>query len=144
MVALAFGLVACTGSAPAQERASTTTRAVTQSPAPAVVVRTDRTSYPAGIRPVIVIRNGLRRAITTTTGQTECTIVALDRRRGTVWKEVRNCYSGEPPRTVRIAAGAIVRIRLAERLEPGTYRARLEYSVRGKQARALSAPMRVA
>ena len=144
VVALGFWLLAGTGSASCQDGTSPATRSTPRTVAPAVVVRTDRTSYPAGARPQVVIRNGLRQAITTTTGRTDCSIVAFDRLLGTVWKEVRNCYSGEPPRVVRIAAGATMRIRLLEPLAPGTYRARLEYNVRGVRARALSPRIRVA
>jgi hypothetical protein len=122
---------------------TTTTRWGARSPSAAVVVRTDRTSYAADATPVVVIRNGLKRAIVATTGRTECSIVALDRLRGTVWTEVRNCYSGEPPRAVRIAAGATVRIRLVEALDAGTYRARLEFDVGGRPARAVSASLRI-
>jgi hypothetical protein len=144
VVALALGLFAGTASAACEDRTGTTTRSAAPASSSAVVVRTDRTAYPAGARPLVVIRNGLRQAVTTTTGRTDCTIVAFDRLSGSAWKEVRNCYSGEPPRVVRIAAGATLRVRLIEQLDAGTYRARLEFNIRGVRARALSPRIRVA
>ena len=42
------------------------------------------------------------------------------------------------------SAGATLRVRLIEQLDPGTYRARLEFNIRGVRARALSPRIRVA
>lgn len=108
-----------------------------------VTVRTDRLAYEPGQAIVVTVRNGLTHAIFATTGQSSCTIVSLDRRVAQRWVEVRNCYAGVPPVTVRIAAGATRRMRLPDRLQPGTYRVRLEYRAQGRAAEATSRWLRV-
>jgi hypothetical protein len=108
-----------------------------------VTVRTDKLSYRTGQTIVVTVRNGLQHAIVTTTGRTSCTVVSLDRRVGQRWVEVRNCYAGVPPVDVRIAAGATRRMRLPERLKPGTYRVRLEYRAQGRESRATSRWLRI-
>jgi hypothetical protein len=108
-----------------------------------VTVRTDRLSYRSGQAIVVTVRNELPHAIVATTGRTSCTVVSLDRRVGQRWVEVRNCYAGVPPVEVRIAAGATRRMRLPDRLEPGTYRVRLEYRAQGRAARATSRALRI-
>ena len=112
-------------------------------PGATVTVRTDKLSYRIGQVIVVTVRNQLPHAIVATTGRTSCTIVSLDRRVGQRWVEVRNCYAGVPPVDVRIAAGATRRMRLPDRLEPGTYRVRLEYRAQGRAARATSRALRV-
>ena len=112
-------------------------------PGATVTVRTDKLSYRPGQVIVVTVRNGLAHAIVATTGRTSCTIVSLDRRVGQRWVEVRNCYAGQPPVDVRIAAGATRRMRLPDRLEPGTYRVRLEYRAQGRAARATSRALRI-
>lgn len=109
----------------------------------AVTVRTDRVVYAPGQAIVVTVRNGLTRPITATTGRASCTIVSLDRRVAKRWVEVENCFAGVPPVPVRIPAGTTRRVRLPDRLQPGTYRARLEYSVQGRAARATSPWLRV-
>jgi hypothetical protein len=110
---------------------------------PAVTVRTDELRYRQGQTIVVTIRNGLGAPLVATTGHTSCSIVSLDLRTTRGWNEVRNCYSGVPPVPVRIARGATARVRLRDRLRPGTYRARLEYRIRGRGGEALSRTMRV-
>ena len=112
-------------------------------PGATVTVRTDKLSYRTGQAIVVTVRNGLPHAIVATTGRTSCTIVSLDRRVGQRWVEVRNCYAGQPPVEVRVAAGATRRMRLPDRLEPGTYRVRLEYRAQGRAARATSRALRI-
>lgn len=131
---LAFLGVACAASE--AEGGSTTAAA-------AVTVRTDRLTYRSGQVIVVTVRNGLAHALTATTGQSSCTIVDLDRRVQQRWVEVRNCYAGVPPVTVRIASGATRRMRLLDPLEPGTYRVRLEYRAQGRAAEATSRALRV-
>jgi FtsP/CotA-like multicopper oxidase with cupredoxin domain len=111
--------------------------------ATAVTVRTDAPRYRQGQTIVVTIRNGLAAPIAAMTGRASCSIVSLDRRTATGWIEVRNCYAGVPPVEVRIASGNSVRVRLRDRLQPSTYRARLEYRVRGRTAKALSRALRV-
>ena len=108
-----------------------------------VSVGTSALRYGPGETVVVTVRNGLAVPITAMTGRTSCSIVSLDRRSDGAWAEVRNCYSGVPPESVRIGAGRMVRVRLPDRLEPGMYRARLEYQARGRAARAFSRPVRV-
>ena len=111
--------------------------------AAAVTVRTNAPRYRQGQTIVVTIRNGLAAPIVAMTGNASCTIVSLDRRTARAWIEVRNCFAGVPPVEVRIAAGKTVRVRLHDRLQAGTYRARLEYRVRGRAAQALSRTLRV-
>jgi len=109
----------------------------------AVAVRTDEAHYRQRQTIVVTIRNGLGAPLVATTGHTSCSIVSLDLRTTRGWIEVRNCYSGVPPVPVRIAPGATARVRLRDRLRPGTYRARLEYRIRGRGGAALSRAIRV-
>jgi hypothetical protein len=110
----------------------------------AVTVRTDRLTYRSGQAIVVTVRNGLAHEIVAATGRASCTIVSLDRRVQQRWVEIRNCYAGVPPMTVRIAAGATRRMRLPDQLRPGTYRVRLEYRAQGRAAEATSRTLRVA
>lgn len=112
-------------------------------PSADVTVSTDKLSYRSGQVIVVTIRNRLASAIVATTGRASCTIVDLDRRVQQRWVEIRNCYSGVPPVTVRIAAGATRRVRLPDPLKPGTYRVRLEYRAKGRAAEATSGALRV-
>jgi hypothetical protein len=109
----------------------------------AVTVRTNALHYRQGQTIVVTIRNGLAVPVVAATGHASCSIATLDRRTTRGWVEVRNCYAGVPPVPVRIAPGATVRVRLRDRLQPGTYRARLEYQVRGRPGEALSPTLRV-
>ena len=109
----------------------------------AVTVRTDALRYSQRETIVVTIRNGLAAPIVATTGHASCSIVSLDRRSVRGWVEVRNCYAGVPPVPVRIAPGATVRVRLRDRLQPGAYRARLKYQVRGRVGEALTPTIRV-
>lgn len=109
----------------------------TQAPA-AVTVRTDALRYRAGQDIFVTIRNGLTHAIVTMTGRASCSVVSLDRRQARRWVEIRNCYAGVPPVEIRIAARATKRVRLPDRIQPGTYRARLEYRALGRSAEATS------
>jgi hypothetical protein len=110
----------------------------------AVTVRTDRLTYRSGQVIVVTVRNGLAHEIVAATGRASCTIVSLDRRVQQRWVEIRNCYAGVPPMTVRIVAGATRRMRLPDQLRPGTYRVRLEYRAQGRAAEATSRTLRVA
>jgi len=101
-----------------------------------VLVTTDKLSYELGETIVVQVSNRLDTPITTRDQRFQCTIIALERRRegSAEWTEVRNCYSGAPVNEVTLAPGSSTTIRLQISgspfggLEPGFYRAALDYS----------------
>lgn len=105
-----------------------------------VRVTTDKLSYQLGETIVVQVSNGLDTVITTRDQRFECSIIALEHRRDSSaeWTEVRNCYSGAPPSEVTLAPGSTTTIRLQSgggtfgALEPGLYRAALDYSRGGR------------
>jgi len=101
-----------------------------------VLVTTDKLSYELGETIVVQVSNRLDTPITTRDQRFQCTIIALEHRRddSTEWTEVRNCFSGAPVSEVTLAPGSSTTIRLEScgspsgGLEPGLYRAALDYS----------------
>ena len=101
-----------------------------------VSVTTDKLSYELGEMIVVRVSNRLETPITTRDQRFQCTTIAIEHRRdGSVeWTEVRNCYSGAPVSEVTLEPGSSTTIRLESSgspfggLEPGLYRAALDYS----------------
>lgn len=130
VLAQAYGLVADHSALP------TSTSAAAASHDDGVLVATDKLAYELGETIVVRVSNGLDTMITTRDQRFECSIIALEHRRdgSAEWTEVRNCYSGAPPSEVTLAPGSSTTIRLQSSggpfgaLEPGLYRAALDYS----------------
>jgi hypothetical protein len=102
-----------------------------------VSITTDKLRYQLGETIVVQVKNGLDTTITTRDQRFQCTIIALEHRRGSAdeWTEVRNCYSGAPVSEVTLEPGTSTTIRLEsggampDPLEPGMYRAALDYAL---------------
>jgi len=135
---LILGLVLLQGCSLASDFSvfATSTSAAPASQDGGVLVTTDKLSYELGETIVVRVSNGLDTMITTRDQRFECSIIALEHRRdgSAEWTEVRNCYSGAPPSEVTLAPGSSTTIRLQSSggpfgaLEPGLYRAALDYS----------------
>jgi hypothetical protein len=102
-----------------------------------VLVSTDKLRYPSGETIVVQVSNTLDTPVTTRDQRFQCTIIALERRSesGREWTEIRSCFSGAPVSELTLEPGASVTIRLESGggmsgpLEPGVYRAALDYSL---------------
>ena len=102
-----------------------------------VLVSTDKLRYPSGETIVVQVTNTLDTPVTTRDQRFQCTIIALERRSesGREWTEIRSCFSGAPVSELTLEPGASVTIRLESGggmsgpLEPGVYRAALDYSL---------------
>ena len=92
-----------------------------------VLVRTDKQEYQQDEKIVVTITNNLDTIMTTLDQQAFCTIVRLDKQVGTEWKEVRNCFSGAPPRFLTLDAQAETYVKLPG-LSQGLYRASIVFS----------------
>jgi hypothetical protein len=103
----------------------------------AVLVSTDKLRYSPGETIVVQVSNTLDTVITTHDQRFQCTIIALERRSDIrrEWTEIRSCFSGAPVSELTLEPGASVAIRLESGgamfgpLEPGVYRAALDYSL---------------
>jgi hypothetical protein len=102
-----------------------------------VQVATDKRRYQLGETIVVQVTNPLDTAITTRDQRYQCTIITLEQRREDSghWTEIRNCISGAPVSEVTLEPGMSTTVRLESgggmsgSLEPGVYRAALEYSL---------------
>lgn len=129
-----YGLVADHSALP------TSTSAAAASHGDGVLVATDKLAYELGETIVVEVSNRLDTAVTTRDQRFQCTIIALEHRSddSSGWTEVRNCYSGAPVSEVTLAPGSTTTIRLQSgggtfgALEPGLYRAALDYSRGGR------------
>lgn len=135
---LIFGFVMSQGLALASDlpRIENSSSAAPATADEGVLVSTDKLSYEIGETIVVRVSNRLDTPITTRDQRFQCTIIALEYRRehpGT-WTEIRNCYSGAPVSEVTLEPGSSTTIRLESSarpfggLEPGLYRAALDYS----------------
>lgn len=101
-----------------------------------VSVTTDKFRYQVGETIVVRVTNPLNTAITTRDQRFQCSVITLERRNesGGEWTEIRNCFSGAPASEVTLEPGTSTTIRLESGgnmsgpLEPGMYRAALDYS----------------
>ncbi len=103
----------------------------------AVSVVTDKFRYQPGETIVVRVTNPLNTAVTTWNQRFQCTIITLEHqhRRADGWTEVRSCFSGAPVSEVTLQPGSITTIHLefgsglSAGLDPGHYRAALDYSL---------------
>lgn len=135
---LIFGFVIAQGFAPASElsRFENSNSAPPASADEGVLVSTDKLLYLVGETIVVQVSNTLDTPVTTRDQRSECTIIGLERRSesGADWTEIRSCLSGAPVSEVTLQPGTSTTIRLESGvsmsgpLEPGVYRAALDYS----------------
>ena len=98
-------------------------------------VTTDRAVYRPGEVIHAEVRNEGARDVYAASGQSFCTIAAVERSAGGVWRPVARCEQGAPPGFVRIAAGKSLALELpppgasTDGLSPGTYRLRCSLAV---------------
>lgn len=93
-----------------------------------VSVTVDRSTYSKGDTIVVTVSNRLDEAIVTLDQKAFCSIITLQIQEGDNWKEVINCFSGEPPGPVFLPAGSVQTIEFPADLAAGTYRAALIFS----------------
>ncbi len=135
-VILSLMIVQGVGLASDSVRLAESTAAPLASDSSGVLVSTDKLRYQIGETIVVQVSNPLDTAITTRDQRFQCTIIALERRRESdgEWSEIRNCVSGAPVSEVTLEPGSSTTIRLESGsnpfggLEPGLYRAALDYS----------------
>ena len=118
-------------------RLSSSTAAPAVSGDVGVQVATDKLRYQLGETIVVQVTNLLDTPITTRDQRYQCTIIALELRRDDSgeWNEIRDCLSGAPVSEVTLEPGTSTTVRLesgggmARSLEPGVYRAALDYTL---------------
>ena len=136
---LIFGFVIAQGFALASDlsRFANSTSAPPASAGEGVLVSTDKPLYPLGETIVVQVSSSLDTPVTTRDQRFQCTIIALEHRSesGREWTEIRSCFSGAPVSEVTLEPGGSITIRLESGgsmsgpLEPGVYRAALDYSL---------------
>jgi hypothetical protein len=112
-----------------------------------VLVATNKQEYSQGEEIVVTITNDLDTNIITFDQQAFCTIVRLEQRIGTEWREVRNCFSGIPSRSVTLKPYTKTSVKLPA-LSPSIYRTLIIFSLGetfnfGKSFTAFSSPFSV-
>ncbi len=106
----------------------------TESKAGEVLVEVDKHEYKYDEEIVVTIRNNLDTNIATYDQRAYCSIVKLEQRSGTEWKEVRNCFSLAPPSIVSLAPYSETTVKLpiyqqsGVDISPGIYRVTMEFS----------------
>ena len=106
---------------------------------PKVTIRTLKDSFRSGDPVVAVIRNERSKSITGTSGQSSCSIVALQRRSDDEWQTEGHCEEGAPPGNIPVEPESQLRVEIGgragdESLPAGTYRAVFTYRL-GKSER---------
>ena len=112
-----------------------------------VLVETNKQEYSQGEEILLTITNNLDTSITTFDQQAFCSIIRLEHKDGTEWREVRNCVSGVPSRPVTLNPHTETIVKLPGP-PPGIYRSSMIFSRGesfnfGKSSAASSLPFRV-
>ena len=92
-----------------------------------VVVETNKQAYQQGEEVTVTVTNNLDTSITTFDQQAFCSIFRLEQRTTEEWKEVRNCISGAPRRSVTLGPHSKTTVNLPSP-SPGLYRVSVIFS----------------